>query len=72
MVRKIHFRKLSTINVLLVWIVAPATKQSGQGGRSDFTTEANLTAPSIYNLIPAGAPSVRKLEGLNNVKLMLF
>ncbi|KAH6972328.1 survival protein sure-like phosphatase/nucleotidase [Ilyonectria sp. MPI-CAGE-AT-0026] len=41
-----------------VWIVAPATKQSGQGGRSDFTTEANLTAPSIYNLIPAGAPSV--------------
>ncbi|KAF4124853.1 5'-nucleotidase [Geosmithia morbida] len=41
-----------------VWIVAPATKQSGQGGRSDFTTEGNLTAPSQYDLIPAGAPSV--------------
>lgn len=41
-----------------VWIVAPATKQSGQGGASDFTTEGNLTAPSQYDLIPAGAPSV--------------
>ncbi|KAH7123228.1 survival protein sure-like phosphatase/nucleotidase [Dactylonectria estremocensis] len=41
-----------------VWIVAPATKQSGQGGRSDFTTEGNLTAPSQYDLIPAGEPSV--------------
>ncbi|KAH6888531.1 survival protein sure-like phosphatase/nucleotidase [Thelonectria olida] len=41
-----------------VWIVAPATKQSGQGGRSDFTTEGNLTAPSQYDLIPAGAPSI--------------
>ncbi|KAF7561320.1 hypothetical protein G7046_g2823 [Stylonectria norvegica] len=41
-----------------VWIVAPATKQSGQGGRSEFTTETNLTAPSQYDLIPAGAPSI--------------
>ncbi|KAI9172627.1 Acid phosphatase [Paramyrothecium foliicola] len=41
-----------------VWIVAPALPQSGQGGRSVFTTEANLTGPSQYNLIPAGAPSV--------------
>ncbi|KPM43990.1 hypothetical protein AK830_g2503 [Neonectria ditissima] len=41
-----------------VWIVAPATKQSGQGGRSEFTTEGNLTAPSQYDLIPAGEPSV--------------
>jgi hypothetical protein len=44
--------------IMLVWIVAPATKQSGQGGRSEFTTEANLTAPSQYDLIPAGEPSV--------------
>ncbi|KFA69383.1 hypothetical protein S40285_08564 [Stachybotrys chlorohalonatus IBT 40285] len=41
-----------------VWIVAPALPQSGQGGRSVFTTEANLTGPAQYNLIPAGAPSV--------------
>ncbi|KAF5020327.1 hypothetical protein F66182_7633 [Fusarium sp. NRRL 66182] len=41
-----------------VWVVAPATKQSGKGGTSDFTAEGNLTAPSIYDLIPAGAPSV--------------
>ncbi|KAI0127308.1 survival protein sure-like phosphatase/nucleotidase [Xylariales sp. AK1849] len=41
-----------------VWIVAPATQQSGQGGRSDFTTYPNLTANSQYDLIPAGAPSV--------------
>ncbi|KAJ4257969.1 hypothetical protein NW762_008106 [Fusarium torreyae] len=41
-----------------VWLVAPATKQSGQGGASDFTAEGNLTAASQYDLIPAGAPSV--------------
>ncbi|KAH7230355.1 hypothetical protein NW759_016201 [Fusarium solani] len=41
-----------------VWIVAPATKQSGKGGTSEFTTEGNLTGPSHYDLIPAGAPSV--------------
>lgn len=38
--------------------MAPATQQSGQGGRSDFTTYANLTSPSQYNIIPAGAPSI--------------
>lgn len=43
---------------MAVWIVAPALPQSGQGGRSDFTTEANLTGPSQYDLIPAGEPSV--------------
>ncbi|KAJ4302598.1 hypothetical protein N0V90_001487 [Kalmusia sp. IMI 367209] len=41
-----------------VRIVAPLSDQSGQAGRSSYTTEANLTAPSEYNLIPAGAPSV--------------
>ncbi|KAK9412728.1 putative Acid phosphatase [Seiridium unicorne] len=41
-----------------VWIVAPAVQQSGQGGRSDFTTYPNLTSPAQYDLIPAGAPSV--------------
>ncbi|KAF2019881.1 sure-like protein [Aaosphaeria arxii CBS 175.79] len=41
-----------------VVIVAPATQQSGQGGLTEFTTEANLTAPSQYDIVPAGAPSV--------------
>ncbi|OAA41062.1 acid phosphatase precursor [Metarhizium rileyi] len=41
-----------------VWIVAPATEQSGQGGRSSFTELGNLTGPSQYDIVPAGAPSV--------------
>ncbi|KAF2792871.1 sure-like protein [Melanomma pulvis-pyrius CBS 109.77] len=41
-----------------VIIVAPAVQQSGQGGRTDFTTSPNLTAPTQYNIIPAGAPSL--------------
>ncbi|KID74558.1 Acid phosphatase [Metarhizium brunneum] len=41
-----------------VWIVAPATEQSSQGGRSSFTELGNLTGPSQYDIIPAGAPSV--------------
>ncbi|KAK3197440.1 hypothetical protein GRF29_216g162704 [Pseudopithomyces chartarum] len=41
-----------------VLIVAPATQQSGQGGRTDFTVYKNLTAPSQYDIIPAGSPSL--------------
>ncbi|KAK0649952.1 acid phosphatase [Cercophora newfieldiana] len=41
-----------------VYIVAPALQQSGQGGRVDFTTEANLTGPTQYNLVAGGAPSI--------------
>ncbi|PSN59623.1 sure-like protein [Corynespora cassiicola Philippines] len=41
-----------------VVIVAPATQQSGQGGRSDFSTERNLTSPSQYSIVPAGSPAV--------------
>lgn len=52
----------SSANISAVWLVAPATKQSGKGGTSDFTTEGNLTAPSQYDLIPKGAPSVRFLK----------
>lgn len=52
---KIEPAKLMSI---LVLIVAPAIQQSGQGGRSDFTTFPNLTTPSQYNIIPAGAPSI--------------
>lgn len=39
------------------WIVAPVSNQSGRGGTEVFTTEANLTAPSEFNLVPKGAPS---------------
>ncbi|KAF1987415.1 sure-like protein [Aulographum hederae CBS 113979] len=39
-------------------IVAPAVQQSGKGGSSSYTGEANLTGPSEYDLIPAGAPSI--------------
>lgn len=41
-----------------VLIVAPAVQQSGQGGRTDFTTYKNLTSPSQYDIVPAGAPAV--------------
>ncbi|KAF9741637.1 hypothetical protein PMIN06_010556 [Paraphaeosphaeria minitans] len=41
-----------------VLIVAPATQQSGQGGRSEFSTDANLTSPGQYDIVPAGAPAV--------------
>ena len=40
-----------------VWMVAPVTNNSGQGGRAVFTTERYLTANSQYDLIPKGAPS---------------
>ncbi|KAG8531725.1 uncharacterized protein KY384_003357 [Bacidia gigantensis] len=39
------------------WIVAPIDNESGQGGRAVFTTEAKLTKPTEYDLVPAGAPS---------------
>lgn len=39
------------------WIVAPVINQSGKGGTEVFTTEANLTAPSEYGIVPKGAPS---------------
>ncbi|KAK4448716.1 survival protein sure-like phosphatase/nucleotidase [Podospora aff. communis PSN243] len=41
-----------------VYVVAPVIGQSGQGGRVIFTSEANLTGPSQYGLIPTGAPSI--------------
>ena len=39
------------------WIVAPVNNESGKGGTEVFTTEPNLTAPSEYDIVPAGAPS---------------
>ena len=38
-------------------MVAPVDNESGQGGRSVFTSSPTLTIPSEYNLVPAGAPS---------------
>jgi 5'-nucleotidase len=39
-------------------IVAPAQQQSGKGGTVIWSETANLTLPSQYDIIPAGAPSV--------------
>ena len=41
-----------------VIMVAPATQQSAQGGRSSFTDYGTLQAPTQYNIVPAGAPAV--------------
>jgi 5'-nucleotidase len=40
------------------WMVAPAVDNSGQGARLIFTTNANLTNSTEFDLIPAGAPSL--------------
>ena len=41
-----------------VWMVAPATDQSGMGGRFALTTSPTLTTATEFNLVPAGAPSI--------------
>ncbi|PWY78972.1 sure-like protein [Aspergillus eucalypticola CBS 122712] len=41
-----------------VFIVAPATDQSGKGGSLTFATTANLTEDTEFGLVKAGAPSV--------------
>lgn len=41
-----------------VVMVAPATQQSAQGGRSVFSDSGTLLQPTQYNLVPAGAPAV--------------
>ena len=43
-----------------VVVVAPVDNESGQGGRSVFTTSVNLTAASEFNLVPAGSPSLAR------------
>lgn len=45
-----------------VVVVAPVDNQSGQGGRSVFTTSRNLTTASEFNLVPAGSPSLGRDE----------
>lgn len=39
-------------------VVAPVDNESGQGGRSVFTSSKTLTVASEYDLLPAGAPSL--------------
>jgi 5'-nucleotidase len=46
-----------------VVMVAPADNESGQGGRSVFTTNKSLAVNSEFNLIPAGAPSIGRDPG---------
>lgn len=41
-----------------VVIVAPATQQSGQAGRSVFTDSGRLYGNSIYDIVLAGAPAL--------------
>lgn len=41
-----------------VVMVAPATQQSAQGGRSSFTDYGTLQQPTEYNIVSAGAPAV--------------
>lgn len=45
-----------------VVVVAPVDNESGQGGRSVFTTSKNLTTASEFNLVPAGSPSLGRDE----------
>lgn len=41
-----------------VLMVAPATQQSGQGGRSVFTDSGVLEQNTDFDIVQAGAPSV--------------
>ncbi|KKY18348.1 putative acid phosphatase precursor [Phaeomoniella chlamydospora] len=52
-----EFYRLLTAAGHNAWIVAPVDNESGQGGRSSFTTSRYLNSPSEYDIIPAGAPS---------------
>lgn len=50
-----------------VVMVAPATGQSAQGGRSVFSDSGALLQPTQYNLVPAGAPSVGQDPADSNI-----
>ncbi|CAA9964980.1 Acid phosphatase [Pyrenophora teres f. maculata] len=50
-----------------VLIVAPAQQQSGKGTTVIWSESANLTVPSQYNIVPAGAPSVGRDPSDDNV-----
>lgn len=50
-----------------VLIVAPAQQQSGKGTTVVWAESANLTKPSQYNIIPAGAPSVGRDPSDKNI-----
>ena len=41
-----------------VIVVAPVDNESGQGGRSQFSTMNTLAVPSEFGIIPAGAPAL--------------
>lgn len=50
-----------------VVMVAPATQQSAQGGRSVFTEYGTLQQPTQYDIVPAGAPAVGQDPIDNNI-----
>lgn len=52
---------------MLVLIVAPAQQQSGKGSTVIWSETANLTVPSQYNIVPAGAPAVGRDPSDDNV-----
>ena len=46
------------------WIVAPVSNQSGRGGTEAFTKEANLTAPSEFEVRLSSDLSQAKAENM--------
>ncbi|KAF1839381.1 acid phosphatase precursor [Decorospora gaudefroyi] len=50
-----------------VLVVAPARGQSGKGSTVIWAETANLTTPSQYDIIPAGAPAVGRDPNNDNI-----
>ncbi|CAN9462609.1 unnamed protein product [Alternaria alternata] len=50
-----------------VLVVAPAQQQSGKGSTVIWAESANLTTPSQYDIIPAGAPAVGRDPNDDNI-----
>lgn len=50
-----------------VLMVAPVDNESGQGGRSSYSNLPNLSVPSEYGLIPAGAPALGQDPNDSNI-----
>lgn len=48
-------------------VVAPAQQQSGKGTTVIWSEYANLTAPSQYDIVPAGSPSVGRDPDNDNI-----
>ena len=53
-----EFKRLLVVEGHNVVIVAPVDNESGQGGRSSYSTMGTLAKASEFDIIPAGAPAV--------------